>query len=191
MSEGRYDSLIDIAAGAVMAGAVGYCLFTGWSPDDVSIAGGGGLLAFAGTFGVMRKVAPTTTLETESEPIVPEALDFTTEEDVVDAPVEDEPEADDQSFLKPAPDVPYEGELVLDDIVAELEPQSRVVRLFAPEVESDPAALRARVDRHLAGEAAAEDERALLATKPELSDDAVAATNRLAAALDRVRQRLD
>ena len=42
------------------------------------------------------------------------------------------------------------GELVLDDILAELGPQSRVVRLFDPNAAT-PAHLNARIERHLRG----------------------------------------
>jgi hypothetical protein len=44
------------------------------------------------------------------------------------------------------------GELVLDDILAELGPDSRVVRLFDPAAMPTPAQLNARIERHL-GEA--------------------------------------
>ncbi|WP_265529326.1 hypothetical protein [Sphingomicrobium marinum] len=207
MSKGRYDSLVDLAAGALMAGAVGYCLFTGWTPGQWETSGGGALLAFAGTFGAMRKVSPAPApVEAEAiDDVVPEALDFAPEgTDEADGSTEDcaapqarqvesaddgEAAVDDDAVEAVAND---DADLVLDDIVAELEPQSRVVRLFAPELhEDDPAALKARVDRHLAGEESLEEDRQLLATKPAYPDEDMAATNRLAAALDRVRQRLD
>jgi hypothetical protein len=40
-------------------------------------------------------------------------------------------------------------ELVLDDILAELTPDSRVVRLFDPAAMPTPAQLHARIERHL------------------------------------------
>lgn len=206
MIEGRYDSLVDLTAGAIMAGAVGYCLFAGWTPGQWDMSGGGALLAFAGTFGTMRKISPAPALEhgEDIDAVVPEALDFAPEfeneqeqpsgraegqEPQIEA-VSDEIE---KAISNDAPDRSSDGaDLVLDDIVAELDPQSRVVRLFAPELhEDDPAALKARVDRHLAGEEAIEEDRRLLATKPNHVEEDLAATNRLAAALDRVRQRLD
>ena len=42
-----------------------------------------------------------------------------------------------------------EEPLLLDDILAELEPDSRVVRLFDPDAMPTPAQLRSRIDRHL------------------------------------------
>ena len=42
--------------------------------------------------------------------------------------------------------------LVLDDILAELAPDSRVVRLFDPAAMPTAGQLKARIDRHLAGE---------------------------------------
>jgi hypothetical protein len=40
-------------------------------------------------------------------------------------------------------------ELLLDDILAEIDPQSRVVRLFDPATMPTPAQLNARIERHL------------------------------------------
>ncbi|RZV50481.1 MAG: hypothetical protein EX258_05340 [Sphingomonadaceae bacterium] len=206
MIEGRYDSLVDLAAGAIMAGAVGYCLFAGWTPGQWEISAGGSLVAFGGTFAAMRKVSPPSALEDgeNMDSVVPEALDFAPEvEGEQDVSAEDiegqgpQIEYANDKILKTADEETADrmiddADLVLDDIVAELDPQSRVVRLFAPELhEDDPAALKSRVDRHLAGEETVEENRRLLATKPNHMEDDLAATNRLAAALDRVRQRLD
>lgn len=44
--------------------------------------------------------------------------------------------------------------LVLDDILAELEPDSRVVRLFDPAAMPTLGQISARIDRHLAGDPA-------------------------------------
>lgn len=46
--------------------------------------------------------------------------------------------------------------LVLDDILAELEPDSRVVRLFDPAAMPTPTELKSRIDRHLDRSAAPE-----------------------------------
>jgi hypothetical protein len=40
-------------------------------------------------------------------------------------------------------------ELVLDDVLAEIGPESRVVRLFDPEAMPTPGQLKDRIDRHL------------------------------------------
>ena len=50
---------------------------------------------------------------------------------------------------------PAEEPLVLDDILAELQPDSRVVRLFDRAAMPTPGEISARIDRHLAGEPSA------------------------------------
>ena len=58
----------------------------------------------------------------------------------------------------PHEDAPFEPEkdaLVLDDILAELGPDSRVVRLFDPKSMPTAGELQSRIDRHLDGDAAA------------------------------------
>ena len=45
-------------------------------------------------------------------------------------------------------------ELLLDDILAEMGPDSRVVRLFDPDAMPTPAQLNARIERHLSGDSA-------------------------------------
>jgi hypothetical protein len=48
-----------------------------------------------------------------------------------------------------SPPKPPADELVLDDILAELGPQSRVVRLFDPSAMPTPAQLNAKIEQHL------------------------------------------
>jgi hypothetical protein len=50
-----------------------------------------------------------------------------------------------------------EEPLLLDDILAELGPDSRVVRLFDPEAMPTPGQLKSRIDRHLEPGAAQAD----------------------------------
>lgn len=47
------------------------------------------------------------------------------------------------------PEPPADEPLVLDDILAEIGPDARVVRLFDPSAMPTPGQLRARIDRHL------------------------------------------
>ena len=54
-----------------------------------------------------------------------------------------------------------EEPLVLDDILAELQPDSRVVRLFDRAAMPTPGEISARIDRHLAGEASPDASQAL------------------------------
>ena len=63
-------------------------------------------------------------------------------------------------------------ELVLDDILAELGPESRVVRLFDPSKMPTAGELQSRIDRHLSrstpAEAATDDTQALYAALADL-----------------------
>ena len=59
----------------------------------------------------------------------------------------------DAERLRPEPQT--FDELVLDDILAKLGPQSRVVRLFDPAAMPTPGQLNARIERHLQAEKAA------------------------------------
>ena len=58
--------------------------------------------------------------------------------------------------------------LLLDDILAEIGPDSRVVRLFDRDAMPTPAQLKARIDRHLEGERAPDASRALHEALAEL-----------------------
>jgi hypothetical protein len=53
------------------------------------------------------------------------------------------------------PAAPEQEPLVLEDILAELEPDSRVVCLFDPAAMPTPGQLNARIERHLVGDSAA------------------------------------
>lgn len=53
------------------------------------------------------------------------------------------------------PAVPEQDPLLLDDILAELEPDSRVVRLFDPAAMPTPGQLNHRIERHLATDSSA------------------------------------
>ena len=52
-------------------------------------------------------------------------------------------------FFEPPEDFAEEDELVLEDVLAAIEPGSRVVRLFEP--DGTPGELHARIERHLRG----------------------------------------
>lgn len=53
------------------------------------------------------------------------------------------------------PRAPEQEPLVLDDILTELEPDSRVVRLFDPAAMPTPGQLNQRIERHLAADSSA------------------------------------
>jgi hypothetical protein len=75
----------------------------------------------------------------------------------------------DGDLLQPADD---EGLLELDDILHEVGPDARVVRLFDPSVMPTPGQLTARIDRHL-------DNRAPSAASPDASQALVEALTEL------------
>jgi hypothetical protein len=56
----------------------------------------------------------------------------------------------DADRFRPVPDAPA-GELILDDVLAQLGPDSRVVRLFDPAAMPTPGQLNARIEQHLRG----------------------------------------
>ena len=93
--------------------------------------------------------------------IEPEYLDFRVPEF---AAAEIEAPSAEELLLTDAvpPDAPAADDaLLLDDILAEIGPDSRVVRLFDREAMPTPAQLKARIDRHLEGERAPDASRAL------------------------------
>jgi hypothetical protein len=55
----------------------------------------------------------------------------------------------DELLLTDADRLTLESELVLDDVLVELETDSRVVRLFDPAAMPTPGQLQQRIDRHL------------------------------------------
>jgi len=57
-------------------------------------------------------------------------------------------------LYRPAAEAVSEGPLELDDILAEIGPDSRIVRLFDPAAMPSPGQLKSRIDRHLGAEAA-------------------------------------
>jgi hypothetical protein len=77
----------------------------------------------------------------------------------------------DELLLTDSDRLPAGGEpLVLDDILAEIGPNSRVVRLFDPSAMPTPGQMRDRIDRHLdeGTAASADDSQALFEALAEL-----------------------
>jgi hypothetical protein len=130
----RIEHVLDAVAAAIFAIAASYCA--------VRMSLGGGAVAsitglsLCGAFALLRAVHQTGRFR-----LAEFAL----------AEVPDQPgellltEAD-----RLLPDDPEQSpELLLDDVLAQLGPDSRVVRLFDPAAMPTPGELRARIDRHL------------------------------------------
>lgn len=159
MSTGRTDRIeltADAGAAAALAAAVAYAILLTVAPVPAAAAGA---LAFVTAFNGLRSVRPRhpgyvladfgpIPLEAEEpdELILTEADRFLpqlvlTEADRVPG----------ELILTDADRLTSEGELVLEDVLAEPAADSRVVRLFDPAAMPTPGQLHDRIDRHLSG----------------------------------------
>ena len=138
---------VDRAASALFAAAAGYAAFAalGWHSAQgvaVSEAAAAVALAYWLCFRALNAVQP----EARRLPVP-----------VFDVRQIDEVELPEllltEAWREPAAEEP----LVLDDILAELQPDSRVVRLFDPAAMPTPGQISARIDRHLAGDSSPAD----------------------------------
>jgi len=147
----RLERAIDVAAAAVLAATVGFAALR---------AGGSGVTvgavvaaAFLVTVRVLTSIGPvssafaigTFALEPLPVAIEPEEL-LLTDADRLNA---DEPSVNGDELLLTEVHGAGSDELVLDDVLAKLGEESRVVRLFDPSAMPTPGELRARIDRHL------------------------------------------
>jgi len=124
MSKARDDGnvgwLFDLGGASALAGASGFAFLKLGPPDFLPFgAAVAASLAFLAAYAVLRNVG--------NEPAMP-VRPFS----LYDIVIEPEPEA-----------------LLLDDILASLGPDSRVVRLFAPEQMPTAGQLKERIDRHI------------------------------------------
>lgn len=175
---GRYDSWVDSGSAAIMGGAIGYSLLIALPGLGLAASAAAGLAGLGITYLIMRQIGPRPQALAMAEALAPLPFDGPVElgGDFVDEPV---------ALAAPQPALEEGGdELLLDDILAEMTPSSRVVRLFAPDAAPTAGELKERIDRHLA-----DGERAGLAGPIELSE-LPDASDALAAALDRVRHSL-
>ena len=157
--EERIEAAVDHLAAAVLGGATGYALFYLVQSQPL-VTAAGGALAYLVTARLLRSVQaqrPTfdfpvfriadleladddeLLLTDEIEPANAGELLLTEQVELV---------LTDADRLEPPAD-PTADELVLDDILAELGPQSRVVRLFDPSAMPTPAQLTAKIEEHL------------------------------------------
>lgn len=115
--------LFDLGGASALAGAAGFAFFN-LGPAEYQPFGAAvaASLAFLAAYALLRR--------TGSEPSALPLSQFSLNE----IEIEPEPEA-----------------LILDDILASLGPESRVVRLFAPEEMPTAGQLQARIDQHIGG----------------------------------------
>lgn len=169
---GKYDSAIDLVASVLLAAAFGWSL-TKLAPHIGLAATGASICAaFALTHAVMRLTGAHRDAR-PAEPVGIEPLPFD-ERALAQAEASEAAEA-----ARPLPPLPDADEpLVLDDILAEMAPESRVVRLFGPREEAPTAGeLKDKIDQHL-----------LQQQKPQPQDSEDLSTGQqIAAALMRAR----
>lgn len=135
---------LDLGASALLASAVAFAAARVAAP--VSVLVGATAVALGTCLAALRRV-------------VPDDPGFTIAEFVVEAPVFEEIDElilTDADRLSPAVtgDQAANGELLLDDVLAELNGDSRVVRLFDRAAMPTPGQLQRRIDEHLSGAAA-------------------------------------
>lgn len=128
------ETAADAAAAALFAGALAFAGSAVVGANAAAVA----CAAFAGAFALLRTVSPG------------EATHPLPAFDPVDAPAEvHELLLSEEMIFEAA------GErtdvLVLDDVLARIGPDSRVVRLFDPDRMPTPGELKATIDRHLRG----------------------------------------
>lgn len=146
----RIERAVDFGASASFAGAVGFSLLellrdTVAQPSLSIAAGCSAIAAFLLSVGLLRRIAaksPDFVMRTFQLP----ELGF---EGLYELLLTQQVELllTDADRLKPQRST--EEELVLNDILEKLGPQSRVVRLFDPAAMPTPAELNDRIERHL------------------------------------------
>ena len=150
----RVETGMDLVAAALFGGAVAYASHAGLAGTLSSLqlgpcSGGAGILAFLACVRAMRVASdrrpnpqisifdvrdiefaePSELVLTDADRLEPDEL-MLTETDRLDVQIK-------------------EGPLVLDDILAEIGPDARVVRLFDRKAMPTPGQLSSRIDRHL------------------------------------------
>ena len=146
----RIESAADAGAASLLAAAVGYLLYH-LAMSQTALAGSAAA-AFALSFLGLRRIPPSAG---DLKPLAREQAA---------TPVADLLAEADRSLAH------AEDELVLDDILAALNPDSRVVHLFEPHAMPTPAQLQNRIDRHLQGGGSARNQDASQALHDALAD---------------------
>ena len=122
----RIEAAVDAGAALAFAAAVAFVLLAVLRAQPIAAAGG--LASFAFCLMGLRKI-PLSGVTSKAPHGATPVADVLAEADRSLAQAEDE--------------------LVLDDILAALNPDSRVVRLFEPNADPTPGQLQTRIDRHL------------------------------------------
>jgi hypothetical protein len=145
----RIESGIDRVASALFAGACGYAAFTWLAGSALPVTGAEILVVFGLAYVIALRALGT--VRPERRKLAVPIFDVREVESLVPAPLlthrVEEPAAS-QS----------EDALVLDDILAKLGPDSRVVRLFDPAAMPTAGELKSRIDRHLDDEVSAQQD---------------------------------
>jgi len=147
----RFESIVDLGAAALFAAAMAYGLH---SSITGSAAFGGGAVAFALSFMGLRRVEP--------EPRHFKVSDFVIQPLAATAAAQELLLTEADRYLLDEVPAAADDELVLEDILEEIGPDSRVVRLFDPAAMPTPGQLKDRIDRHL-------DEGGAPGTSPDAS----------------------
>lgn len=150
----RIETGVELAAAALLGGAVGYAAFA-WlkfsvpQPQLGACAGGAAALSFLAcnrAMGILAKRNPTL-------PVVAFNVRDIEPMDVAELVLTDADRFDPDELLLTETDQlnghVREDPLVLDDILAEIGPDARVVRLFDRKAMPTPGELRSRIDDHL------------------------------------------
>ena len=130
----RIESGLDAGAALLLAAAVGYVLST-LAVAQTAVAGAG--VAFGLCFVSLRRIQPGKPAGSTEGSAAKPVADLLAEADRSLAHAEDE--------------------LVLDDVLAVLNPDSRVVRLFERDAMPTPGEIQSRIDHHLGAQAKAPD----------------------------------
>ena len=157
--EERIEKWVDRLAALAFAGAVGFSLFAlNGGESRTFVAPIAAIAAYVLCVRLLRRLPPHGP-QFEVRAFSPASLAFDQPEELllteeVELLLTDQVELllTDAERLRPEPQT--FDELVLDDILAKLGPQSRVVRLFDPAAMPTPGQLNARIERHLQAEKA-------------------------------------
>jgi hypothetical protein len=146
----RIEGIANFGASAILAGAMAYAV--GRSAASTAAVAAAAVAAFFVALVFLRSISPKER-EFQLAPFVPTEL---TLEDSDELLLTEEDRVDCGSTV-------VNDELLLDDVLAQLEEESRVVRLFDSSATPTPGQLRTRIDRHL-------DQTRLQDTRPDASE---------------------
>ena len=137
----RLEAVVDRAAAAVFAGAVGFCVFSLAGLEraqSAALAAAAAAVAYLLCARVLQRLGPGDA-RFEIPPFDVEEIAAETLDELI---------LTDADRL-PAVNVTAGDELILDDVLADVEPDARVVRLFDVAAMPTPGQLNARIEQHL------------------------------------------